>query len=442
MKTVSVLRQSGLSLALKWSMVPIEFFIGVLVVRAVGPEGKGLLVLLSGLAGAISSISNIGTTYAILYLYKKNEFPFGQLIISSIILVLVPITLCILIFFFLSESFINIFIGSGVNIDSFDMTWIWIPIVNIYFLRFLALGDVLLIKDNKMKLLIIKSIIIVFTRIILTFIFVLILSWGVIGVLFSQLISSILGFSVVTFLISKSIFYNSLKFSLNATKKMFLIGFQQYGNALIGVIGKRFEIFMIAGMLSVKDAGFFGIAASIHYILSSIPEATMFPLASKLSGEDGDKLAQFTRVTRIQFSLMLILIFFLAPLVPFLIGQFYGDNFLPSITPIFFMLPGLAAMPLLISTNAYFVSRGEPGRSFFPLLISTMVQVLLSYRLIPLLGVSGGAIGVSSNSLCLASIQIFLLVKDGEIKLSELILISRKDFNLLYNSLIKILKRK
>ena len=57
--------------------MPFQFLTGALVARAIGPEGKGVLFLLTGLAGSIASFANIGTAYGAVYLYKKGRYTLG-----------------------------------------------------------------------------------------------------------------------------------------------------------------------------------------------------------------------------------------------------------------------------------------------------------------------------------------------------------------------------
>ena len=435
MSSVSVFKQSGLSLVLQWSLMPLEFIVGVLVARSLGPEGKGFLVILLSLTGTFNSLSNFGITYGVLYLYREDNFSIGQIIFSALFIVTIPIVICAFAYFFFSDTILSLLIRPVVN--NFNFNLIWIPLLNIFFLRLLSVGDVLLIKDNEMKLYIMKSLCTVLLRITFTYILALKMSLGIPGVLFSQLFASSIGLIIpVSWLINKKNIFEKFTFSLKATKNMFLIGFKQYGNVILSIISKRFEIFMIAGMLSIPDAGFFGVAASIYYLFISIPQATMWPLASKLSGSDDDRESQFKRVTRVQFTLMLFLICLITPFIPFFIRFFYGEAFQPAVVPLLLLLPGIIACPLIISSNAYFASRGEPGRSFLPIIISTSVQVIVSLNLIPILGVSGGAIGITINSIFMALIQVIFIIRDGEIKLSEILLMTREDWNVLYKTII------
>ena len=105
---------------------------------------------------------------------------------------------------------------------------------------------------------------------------------------------------------------------------------------------------------------------------------------------------------------------------------------MPSIGAVWLILPGVIATPLIISANAYFTSIGKPGRTFIPAIISTFLQIVVSLTLVPHIGMMGSAIGISVNNIILAIMQIFLVARDGKIRASDMIIMSRKDWSLLY----------
>ena len=103
------------------------------------------------------------------------------------------------------------------------------------------------------------------------------------------------------------------------------------------------------------------------------------------------------------------------------------------------ILPGVISIPLLISSNAYFTSKGQPGRTLIPLIIATLTQMGISLMLVPQIGVLGGAIAVSVNYISMSAMLIFLIVRDGDIRASEMIIMSRRDWSILYGYVMKFL---
>jgi O-antigen/teichoic acid export membrane protein len=437
---MSIFKQSAIIFGLKWSLMPLGFITSVLVARAVGPEGKGLLLLLGGLAGAIISFANLGMPFAAIYFYKQGGYTLGEIVATGFFLTVVPISIAFLGFALLSESFVRIFMGT-VDTANFQTVWIWVPLVSSLLHMLFSPTDALLIRDNEMKLYGIKAAGTPSIRIVLTLVLALALGWGIIGVLWSDLLAKMIVIGVPLYWLAKNGALGSLRLSLKATKDMLRIGLQRYGINLVAMISKRFDAFLIAGLLSVRDVGFFAIALGLLNILKTIPNATSWPLVSKLLGKEEDKLSQFAQVARIQFMFMLILMIIFAPLVPLFIHIVYGEPFLPATGTVWLILPGVISMPLTISGHAYFTSKGQPGRIIIPFVIATLVQVGINLMLVPQIGVLGGAVAVSANYISMAAMLIFLIVRDSDLRASEIIIMSRKDWSILYGYVMKLLLR-
>ena len=107
-----ILRQSSIIFGLKWLIIPADFVTGALVARAIGPEGKGVILLLGGLAGAVMSFANLGTPYGAIYFYKKGRYTLGQIVAAGFLLTAVPTSLAIFVFMLFSKTFIHMFMGT------------------------------------------------------------------------------------------------------------------------------------------------------------------------------------------------------------------------------------------------------------------------------------------------------------------------------------------
>lgn len=441
MSNPSVYKQSAIIFGLNWLIAPLDFFTAALVARALGPEGKGVLLLIGAIAGGIMTFANLGISYGAVFYYKQGKHTLGQILGASLTLTIVPTIIAFLGFAFFSDSLVNLFIHTSENVK-FQTAWIWIPLLCSLFHMLFSLGDILLVRDNKMKLYSIKAISTPLIRIVFTLLLVLALGLGVFGVLVSQLLAAIVGVGVPVFWLTKMGAFRSLRLSLNTIKDMLRIGLQRYGITLVTLINKRFDAFLIAGLMTIQDVGFFSIAWGVLNIFVTIPRATMWPLVTKLVSKEEDKLSQFAQVTRIQVMLMIILMIVFAPLVPIFIHIVYGESFMPAAGAVWLILPSIISMPFVVSGNAYFSGKGKPGITLIPLIIATSIQVVISLILVPTIGVLGGAIGLSINTITLSSILIFLIVRDSGLRPSELIIMTRKDWSVLYDYITPFIIRK
>ena len=200
---MKVFKQSAIIFGLKWSLMPLGFLTSVLVARAVGPEGKGVLLLLGGLAGAIMSFANLGTPYGAIYLYKQGRYTLGEIVTAGFFLTVVPISILFIGFGLMSERIVHIFIGT-VDALNFQMGWIWIPLVASLIHMLFSVTDSLFIRDNEMKLYGMKAVGMPVTRILLTLVLALALEWGIFGVLCSELMAKIIGAGVPAYWLYKN----------------------------------------------------------------------------------------------------------------------------------------------------------------------------------------------------------------------------------------------
>lgn len=438
---MSVSKQSAIIFGVKWLLLPLDFVTGALVARAIGPEGKGVLMLIGGLAGSIMSFANLGMPYGAAYFYKQGRYTLGQIVTVCFLLTIIPSTLAFLGFVLISDSFSNLFMGTVGN-SAFQPVWIWLPLVSSLLHMLFSVGDVLLIRDNKMKLYGIKAVSTPIVRIALIWLLTLALDWGVVGILWSQLIANVIGIGIPVYWLAREGAFSTLQLSLNATKDMGRIGLQRYGITMVTMVSKRFDVFLIAGLLSVQDVGYFAIAIGLLNIFLSMPRSTMWPFISKLAGKDKDKHSQFAKLARIQFMLILILVTLFATIAPLFIRIVYGEAFRSATGAVWLILPGVVAASQIFNCSAYFASRGQPGRDILPSIFSTLIQVGVSLVLVPKIGAMGGAIGLSTKNIALAIIQTFLVVRDGNLRASEMVIMTRQDWSFLSMYLIKILSNR
>jgi len=175
---MNLIKQSAFLFSLKWSLMPLEFIIGALVARAIGPEGKGSILFLSGISTVIIGLADLRPSRGAIYYYKQGKYLLGEIVFSSFILIIIPSSIVLSLFYFFQNNIFDLFITTSINID-YQSSWVWILIfsslVNISF----SFTHPLLIRDNEMKLYGIGSLLPPLIRIAFTIILVLVMSWGV-----------------------------------------------------------------------------------------------------------------------------------------------------------------------------------------------------------------------------------------------------------------------
>jgi len=428
---MSIVKESVLVLAVQWLLVPLSLLTAALVARAVGPEGKGVLLLLAGLSGVLSSLFSLGLPHAAAFLYKQQQYTLSQIMAICAAMAVISTVVATLLFIVWSETLVSLLMGRVEDI-TVQPIWIWLTLAGLPPALMTTLGDVLLIVDGNMKLYALKNVGGTLVSVALTCWLALILQWGIVGVLWSQLLAYFVPMAVLAYWMSQKKAWSKSGFSWVGVKEMLHVSLQQYGVSLIAMVSKRFDTLLITALLNVREAGYFSIAYALFSQLTNVPRSVMWPLVSRLAARDGtDYTHQLARVSRIQTALMLAIVTMMAVTTPLFIRVFYGEAFLPGAAAVWASLPGIIAGPAIICSNAYFTSKGRPAVAIVPAIVATAMQVAVSLILVPRIGIVGSALGLDALMIVLAVQLLRLTARDANIRLPELVFVSRTDLRLI-----------
>ena len=361
---------------------------------------------------------------------------------SSVVLAIFTTMIAVLFFVLMADGFIHVFLDSTENIK-IESIWIWLMLGSIPLGLISTMGDVMLIVDGSMKLYAIKTLTGGFLGIILTWLLVLHLPWGISGAMLSQFATSLVVIGILIYwLIQKKSLVGS-RLSLSIIQEMLRIGLKQYSVGLVAMVAKRFDTFLIASMLTVRAAGYYSIAYMLFNQLVNIPRAAMWPLVSKMASPESldSRHQHFAVAMRLQFVLMLPIIIGIGLVAPWFIQIVYGEAFLPAAGAVWAILPAVAFTPLIVNSSAYFTSQGKPGTVFVPSVIAVCAQIAASLLLVPRIGIVGGALGMTVNNAVAASLLIRLVARDSNISVREMLLISRDDMARVYTQASRMLRQ-
>jgi O-antigen/teichoic acid export membrane protein len=97
-----------------------------------------------------------------------------------------------------------------------------------------------------------------------------------------------------------------------------------------------------------------------------------------------------------------------------LIVVLYGERFLPAVAPMLILLPGTMFFLLGKVATQFLGSRGLPEVSIGTLALATCVNVILSWLLIPGLGIQGAAMASTlANLVLLISLMVVMRTRYG-----------------------------
>lgn len=436
---MDLVKNSAIILGLKWLILPIEFILAALIARSVGPDGKGILIILAGIASCVSMISNLRLEYGAIFYYKRKLYTLGEITGVCLIISTFFISIVLLLFSNFSDNFINLFLGET-EVINFDKKWVWIPLIGLVPTLLFSFGETLFISDSEMKLYGIKHIVTSVMGLVLTYFLALNMNLGILGVLWAQFITKFINAAFPIYWLVKKKAYKTIGFTIKSAKSIFPIGLQQYALEKITMVSKRFDVFYIAAVLSVKEVGYFAIALAVFQIFKTVPRGTMWPIISKLVDDDDTKIKKVGIVCRVQFTAIMITscIFFFY--IPKFIILVYGVEFSPATDAVQFILPAVVTIPIIMTCNAYLISKGKPGKAIIPNIISTILQIIICAVLVPIIGIKGAAIGFSVNNTAYCIMLLYIVSFEKEINIVNMLLMKRNDWLLISNKFKNICK--
>jgi O-antigen/teichoic acid export membrane protein len=263
----------------------------------------GILALAQVYAALVCSVANFGMTAA----YERNFFQYrndlrktAQLLYSTVGFVLLNFLVLACLTYFLKEILAKYIIGS----EKYSRILMWACFANFfegisfYYLTFFK-------NSGQAKKFVSYTIADSFLNFIIALILIAYFRIGIIGIVFAQLCSGVIIFSVLNFKFSKSfvvgvnknIFYNSLKIAYPLAPRIFF-----------GVIGSQYDKFMVGRLASLGGAGIYSIGQKISYMIFTfmtaienvfMPEVykRMFDLGSKGGKAVGEYLTPWAYIS-------------------------------------------------------------------------------------------------------------------------------------------------
>jgi O-antigen/teichoic acid export membrane protein len=207
------------------------------------------------------------------------------------------------------------------------------------------------------------------------------------------------------------------------------------GSVAIFLAG-RANLFLANFYLAKADVGYLYVAVTLTelvWFISIAAETVLYPQAARISGEDAAALT--ARVCRQVLFLSVVSGLGLAVLAPSVILLYGGRAFLPAVTPLRLLLPGIVALTISKVLSALWVREGW----FLMLTLvaggTALLSVTLNFVLIPRLGIAGAALATTLPYLLNAGASLLIYRRWVSRDVSMVWRVRREDFLHLVRSL-------
>ncbi len=415
----------------------------VLLARLLGPIGNGQYAIGILLTTTLATFMNFGVETANSYFIasKKSDLYsafkinlllwsilsiIGTIIATSIILVQsknwfpdVPIDFLLLGTFIFPVSLLQIFLRSF----------------------FEGLQD---FKKYNSVLLISPCIILITAPILIK-----LLNLGVLGGLLAYTMGELVGCLITLNILWPYVYKEKYKnkHMMKYLKKYVVYGWKTYIGDILVFLTYRADTFIINLFLNPAATGYYIIAVQIAerlWILSRSVSTVLFPTLSQLQHDEAKKQFLTAFIARWMLLFSIIGAIMLAILVTPFIKIFYGNDYIPTINPLLWLLPGIAigSMSRIISNDIS--SRGKPEINSYISMVAVIINIGANIFLIPQYGIEGAAM-VSSVTYSLdALLKIWVYSRLSGSPWWNVIKFNSDDWSLIlqgYHELRNMLKR-
>lgn len=179
-------------------------------------------------------------------------------------------------------------------------------------------------------------------------------------------------------------------------RKALAFGIQAHFASFLEYLSLRIDLVLINFFMQTEHVGFYTISVVLVEKIWIVPEVLSVVLHPRVAHSGDEEANRLTSIV-CRNTLVVTLLGCAGILVfgRFLIQFFYGDSFLPSVSPLYLLLPGVIATGLSRIIRSDMLARGYPRLIFWSGLVALCTNVVLNVILIPRYGIDGAAVATS-----------------------------------------------
>lgn len=396
------------------------YLIRILFSRTLSIENYGLFYAVFGLIGMITTYSDLGFGYSVVYFLpkhfkKKNYFKawnvyiYGQFI--SLLMSLAASTILVAFAPFLARNFLKVE-GSEVLIYIFCFYLVIFSILNGLIQIFCSIQ-----KEKYYSLITLFrwlfSFIIAFSFFAFGFSNIVYFALAlVLGHLLTAVIFLYLLFSKYSFLTRNKIVWNK-----NIFKLMFSFALPALLETLIYSLSGSTETFFLTLMRGVREVGIYNIIyplASIPIILLNPINGILLPLVSRLMEGEKEKMEKLLKtILEIVPFIGLYFALFLILFPSSIVGLIFGERWIGLVeTPLRILSLGAIVIPLFGVLGAITLGTGKVKEKLKVVAITQIISMIVNIFLIWNFGILGAVVTTGLTSLVLSILFIRILKTD------------------------------
>lgn len=376
----------------------------ILVARALGTEGKGILYLLMLLPSFVVGLGGMGLRASAVYFAGRgtNLASLGRILVSAGLVLG------------------TVYLGAGylargwlerVVLQGLQPEWILLALAMIPFMLFRAYGDGILQGVRRFDLFVFVQSASGILRLLLLVLGLMILDQGLLWAIWTYVASAVVP-ALITMVMAARIFARNV--GTEATPRDVV----RYG--LAGHVGNlaqranlRLDVFILNPYVGPSGVGIYSVATMLGQLSWHIPNALGQALLPKVAGatprEAGAVTALLSRVT---LAMALALTGTLVLLSSWLIRWLFTEDFLGAVPALYWLAPGLVALSVSKIVTKYLAGVGRPELNSLASFGALAVNLPLLFWLVPSYGIVGASAATSAAYIVQTCIVLHFFVRE------------------------------
>ncbi len=421
---MTLVRKSVEVFAGRWLLFPLNLLISVLVIRVIGAEGKGILVLLMATVAILATIGNLGAPAAAIYYLRKGVHNQRTLIANFLVLTTIFSILVWSLFFLHEEWFIRLFFKS-VSVSS-KLIWLAffsLPIVMLTsFISAILLGAGLSRFYNQ---LILSTALI---NIVAIFLLVVVFPFGVTGVVVANILASAIPLGVAVRQMIRGTRGCNWKISWGTQLSLLHYGIRHYPATISSITFNHAGNFILAYFVGIQAVGYYSVAVGAYNAILSIPRSVYRLLTGEAAALESSKSSLLVaRSTRNILPVMLCATITSAVISPWIIPVLYGADFVRAVIPLIILLIAGLLVGVHATIQTYFSAINRPGLNSTFSIVSCTISIILALVIVPVAGITGMAIAFLLAQCVVFLLFLFWFWRVTGIPIRSVLLLTRED---------------
>ncbi len=397
----------------------MSFIIVILVARLLGAEGRGAYVLLTTTAMFLVQGFSVGLESSISYYASSLKAGIKKLI-STVLLLFFIISTLVVIAVIIFSVFPSLQVVPYPE-PSYYVLLVLMSVINIANTFFSSLFNGL----KHFKTVILLNLCIQALTLVAALIFFLQGHEQLSVKSFVQVIIGINALVLVTYIY----FYKSTINIRPATtvmtspelKLFFTYSFTAFVCSLLQFLNHRMDFWIINHYYGSGGLGVYSLSASLSQLIWILPQSIaliLFPMSGQLPHKE--LVAKTNKLCRVAFISTLMLLPF-ACICALFIPDLFGKDFSESVPLFFIFLAGSLPYIFVMISASVFAGTGKLKYNFWASLAGFIVAIIFYFLLIPVYGLTGGAIASSLSYCATAFLGMYFYTRRYETTLKDML---------------------